>query len=110
MKEWKAILKEFYSDYEQLNTLFGNKIRATADITKQDNKWTLVIYGNGLTKAQRKIYSSLVDEQFEQKLKWTDSQLSNWQLVKKLNDSTWQFSNKDDALKFKTLFNLKWTE
>ena len=109
MKEWKAILKEFYSDYEQLNTLFGNKIRANAEVVRENNKWKVIIHGNSLLKEHQEYYK-FVDVNLEEKLNWANSQLLNWHQVKQINECVWQFPKKVDALKFQTLFNLKWSE
>jgi hypothetical protein len=45
---------------------------------------------------------------FNQSVKWTEEQLSNWKDCRKVSNNLWWFNNIDDVEKFKVLFLLKW--
>lgn len=49
-------------------------------------------------------------KEYDDYVNWTDEQLSTWKDVRRMAWDQWYFNRRQDAEKFITLFNLRWSQ
>jgi hypothetical protein len=49
-------------------------------------------------------------KRLDESVKWTEDQLKDWPLVKRIAFDMWDFKHRRDAEKFITLFHLSWDQ
>jgi len=96
---WEAILTSLEPDYEKYKSMLESGPRYCAELSKNCKVWVITV--------KELVYEdSYID--ITPVVDWTTEQLENWPDVRRMAYDQWYFKTKHDALKFQTLFYLKW--
>jgi hypothetical protein len=110
MDPWKDVLRQIEPDYDQYEDMLLKGPEVSASLKKVNLHWRVRIEELWNNEEIGELYYTSDYSNLDSRCNWAEEQLKNWRFVTRLSHQEWKFASKEQALKFLTLFNLKWTE
>lgn len=100
---WIESIRNLFPDYDQMKADMEYP-SFSAVLEQQRNEWAVSI-----DRKNRDIFYLLPDEGIKARVDWAVKTLLSWKFVDRTDYNRWLFLNKNQAEKFITLYNLRWS-
>lgn len=110
MTRWVEVLRQIEPDYDLLKKIMEEPPLVVASLEKRKFRWWVRIHEDWTNTPleHQHAYYTASDSNREDRIKWTEEQLSSWKFVSRQSYDQWAFVRKRDAEKFLTIFNIVW--
>ena len=105
---WADMLRQVEPDYDNLKEIMDNGPKIVAVMRTFNNKWRVRIEEEWSRNGDQ--YYTADYDNLDQHCEWATKQLENWESANRISYQEWIFSNRTQAEKFLTLFNLRWAQ
>lgn len=109
---WASFLESIEPDYYSLKRMVEDGPTISITLDKRRVRWWINIHEDWehTPSDQHYQYYTASDDKLGERITWAEKQLEHWPLVRRQSYQHWAFMRREDAEKFITLFNLRWTE